>query len=296
MKLAKLIYNPVAGEGNFKTKLDMICEKMQSYGWQIVPFRTSSGADIEKGLADLSHMDYQAIFASGGDGTIHQVINAMMQLPDPAKYPLAVFPGGTANDLAIHLELPNDIELWCDMIGAGKTKLIDLGVANNKYFHNVCSAGLLTDVSHEVDYKLKNILGKVAYYIKGIEKLPKFRPFSVTIEVNREIISEELLLFLTLNGKSAGGFAQMASNADICDGQLEVILVRDCNLRELLALFVKLMQGKHLKSDKVLYFQTDNIKVYCPEILITDLDGEIGPDFPLEIAVKKEALRVFVPF
>jgi YegS/Rv2252/BmrU family lipid kinase len=298
LKLAKLIYNPVAGDATFKTKLDLICEKMQEFGWQVVPYCTKDGGDFKKGLADLAELDYQAIFAAGGDGTIHQVINELMAKSGPAAPKampaLGVYPAGTANDLAVHLGMPREIEAWCQVIGIGKTELIDLGKANHCYFHNVASAGLLTEVSQEVNYQLKNILGKIAYYLKGVEKLPKFKPFSVTLTVDGKVMREKILLLLVLNGKSAGGFTQLAPRAELTDGKLEVILVKDCSLRQMLALFISLIQGEHLSSPKVEYFQARHLVLDCGEKMTTDLDGEKGPGCPLEISVCRQVLPVFI--
>ncbi len=292
MRYAKLIYNPVAGDGAFKGKLDMICEKMQKIDWQIIPYRTASSYDVKNGLADLNTGRYQAVFAVGGDGTINLVINEMMQ--QGSQLPLAVYPGGTANDLATHLGMPKDLESWCGIIEQGHTRAIDLGVANGLYFHNVISAGLLTDVSYEVNYQLKNLLGKAAYYIKGIEKIPKFRSFKLELQAIEGLsYSGEIMLCLIMNGNSAGGFHQLAPAADSNDGLLDLILVKSCTLREFISLFFRLMQGEHLESDKVLYYQSAGVQISCSEPLITDMDGEKGPAFPLQVSLARSALKLF---
>ena len=59
---------------------------------------------------------------------------------------------------------------------------MDLGKINDKYFVNVASTGLFTDVSQKTDVNLKNTIGKLAYYLKGLEELPNFRPLKVNIK------------------------------------------------------------------------------------------------------------------
>ena len=73
---------------------------------------------------------------------------------------------------------------------------------------------------------------------------------------------------------------------------LDIIMFKAVQVYELLPLFIKVLKGEHLDSNKVLYFKTDYLKVECHEDIVTDIDGEKGPDFPLEIKCIKGGLKI----
>ncbi|MGL5352288.1 MAG: YegS/Rv2252/BmrU family lipid kinase, partial [Clostridium sp.] len=63
-------------------------------------------------------------------------------------------------------------------------------------------------------------------------------------------------------------------------------------IRELIPLFIKVLKGEHLESDNVLYFKTDSLIIESSEEIVTDIDGERGPDFPLNIKCIKGGLKI----
>lgn len=292
MKKLKFIYNPYSGDGVFKESLDYLIGRFQKAGYMMVPYRSSDINTLDKAFFDI-YEDYEAVCISGGDGTLSTVINIMASRK--LKLPVGIFPFGTANDFAAHLNIPRDIEACCKIIEKGRIKKVDIGRVNSSYFLNVCSAGLLSDVAYETDTNLKNVLGKLAYYMKGIEKIPKFTPFKMRLKYEGNVIEDNFLLLLILNGGSAGGFNRLAPNAKIDDGLLDVIAVKNTNITNILALFLKILRGEHIGDPNLYNFQTDRLGVTCKGGCETDIDGERGPNFPLDIEVKKHFLKVFVP-
>lgn len=290
MKKLKFIYNPSAGDGMLKNRLDYVIERFQKSGFAVMPYRSTEIGLLEQAFFDV-YEDYDAICVSGGDGTISSVVNIMAARR--LNIPLGVFPFGTANDFATYLNIPRDIDTCCELVLKGHTRPMDIGRVNDRYFVNVCSAGLLTDISYKTDTNLKNALGKIAYYIKGIEEIPKFTSFKMRMEYDGNVIEDSFLLFLILNGGSAGGFAGLAPYARIDDGKLDVLAIKASPIANILALFLKILRGEHVGDPNLYHFQTDRLQINCGGSCETDIDGERGPDFPLEIEVKKHFLRVF---
>lgn len=292
MKKLKFIYNPYSGDGTLKNKLDYLIERFQKSGFMMVPFRSSDINTLEKAFFDI-HEDYDAVCISGGDGTLSSVINIMASRR--LDLPVGVFPFGTANDFAAHINIPRDIEACCDIIENGKIKKVDIGRVNDSYFLNVCSAGLLTDVAYKTDTNLKNALGKLAYYMKGIEEIPKFTPFKMRLQYGSNVIEDSFLLFLILNGSSAGGFNKLAPHAKIDDGLMDVIAIKNTNITNMFSIFLKILRGEHIGDPNLYHFHTDKLMIACDGSCETDIDGERGPNLPLDIEVKKRFLKVFVP-
>ena len=138
---------------------------------------------------------------------------------------------------------------------------------------------------------LNQIDSLLPYYLKGLEELPNFRKLHVNILSKEVEFDGEMYLLLVFNGATAGNF-NLATRADACDGLLDIIMFKAVQIYELLPLFIKVLKGEHLDSNKVLYFKTDYLKVECHEDIVTDIDGEKGPDFPLEIKCIKGGLKI----
>lgn len=292
MKKIKFIYNPFSGDRLLKNRLDYIIERFQKSGFAVMPYRSTDINQLEKAFFDI-HEDYEAVCVSGGDGTISSVVNIMAARR--INMPLSVFPFGTANDFATYLNIPKDIDACCELVIKGHTRRVDIGRVNDRYFINVCSAGLLTDVSYKTDTNLKNALGKIAYYIKGIEEIPKFTSFKMRMQYGDNVIEDNFLLFLILNGSSAGGFTKLAPYAKIDDGRMDVLAIKASNITNIVTLFLKILRGEHVGDPNLYHFQTDRLQIGCGGSCETDIDGEKGPDFPLDIEVKKHFLKVFAP-
>lgn len=285
----KFIYNPYSGENLILSKLDKVISLHQEAGYTIVPYRITVGEDVGVALNDIKDGNYKYILIAGGDGTVDSVVNAMAK--SGISLPIGILPVGTANDFSKFLGMPSDVEEACKQILSSEVKSVDLGSINDKYFVNVASTGLFTDVSQKTDVNLKNTIGKLAYYLKGLEELPNFRKLHVNILSKEVEFDGEMYLLLVFNGATAGNF-NLATRADACDGLLDIIMFKAVQIYELLPLFIKVLKGEHLDSNKVLYFKTDYLKVECHEDIVTDIDGEKGPDFPLEIKCIKGGLKI----
>lgn len=289
MKKVKFIYNPYSGENAILDKIDSVIKIHQEAGYTIVPYRIEKDVDVIKAFEDFKESSYYYVLIAGGDGTIDTVVNAMAKCG--ISIPIGILPVGTANDFGKFLGMPSDITKACKQILGSEVTTVDLGSINDKYFVNVASAGLFTDVSQKTDVNLKNTIGKLAYYLKGLEELPNFRKLKINIRSEECIYNGQIYFMLVFNGQTAGNF-KLATRAKASDGKLDVIIFKAIPIIELIPLFVKVLKGEHLDSDNVIYFKTDNLFIECDENIVTDLDGERGPDFPLNIKCIKGGLKI----
>lgn len=288
MKKVRFIYNPYSGENIILNEIDNVIRMHQEKGYQIVPYRIQQGQGIEEAL-DIIDSSYEYILIAGGDGSVDSLVNAMMQ--KRIDLPIGILPVGTANDFGKFLGIPQDITEACTQILSSKPKGVDIGVVNDKYFVNVASSGLFTDVSQKTDINLKNTIGKLAYYLKGLEEIPNLKKLKVKLKSKEMTYDGEMYLFLVFNGQTAGNF-KLATRADVSDGYLDVIMIKAVAIRDILPLFIKMLKGEHLDSDKVIYFKTEEVTIESKEDIVTDIDGEKGPEFPLNIKCMKHGIKV----
>lgn len=288
MNKVKFIYNPYSGDGVILKDLDKVIEAHQKRGYVVIPYRIQRDVNIEEAFEGLDE-SYKYILIAGGDGTIDSVVNAMKK--NNINMPIGVLPLGTANDFARFLGMSNNITDNIEQILDSEPKKIDLGRVNDKYFVNVLSTGLFTDVSQKTGTNLKNALGKAAYYIKGIEQIPNFRSLNVKITANGKIYDEPMYLMLVFNGQTAGGF-KIALDAKMDDGLLDVLVLKSCHIPEFIHVFIKFMMGEHIEDPRVEYIKASELLIESNEEIVTDIDGEKGPDFPLRVSCIKDGIEV----
>lgn len=296
MKRARLIYNPSSGREIIRRRLPDILELLETAGYETSCYATRGEDDATAEARRAVKSGFDLLIAAGGDGTIYEVVNGMAG--KAARPALGIIPCGTSNDFARALGIPKSVSRACRIITSGKTRRIDVGKINDRHFINIAGGGTLTDLSYEVPSKLKTLIGQLAYYVKGLEKLPSVRPIHMRLETrDRVVVDEDIMVFLIANSHSIGGFDRLAPKADLSDGKLDCIVVKKCNLPEFIRLATAAIRGEHLKDPSVLYFQTDYFKATTTskETVQLNLDGELGGQLPCECQVLPGHLEVFIP-
>jgi len=279
----RLVYNPYAGRRKLTAQLDTVIRIFQESGNEVCIHRASSPEDMEQ-IASQSR-DVDRFVIAGGDGSIHQAVNGLLKITEDQRPALGILPVGTANDLAYALRLPKSIPEACKVIAKGNVFRMDTGQVNDRYFVNVASAGLLTDVSQKVDTRVKNTLGQLAYILKGIETLPSFRPFRIEFEKDGQQYMDEVVLFLAVNGHSVGGLRQLVPKASLTDGKLEVLIVPASGWPETIRLLLNVLRGEKVSNGKIKEFQTTELIIQTDRPIKSDLDGEYGPESSWHIKI-----------
>ncbi|AYF53539.1 YegS/Rv2252/BmrU family lipid kinase [Clostridium botulinum C] len=289
MNKVKFIYNPYSGENAIIAEIDNVIMIHQKYGYIVEPFRISKESNLKDALKNIDD-SFKYILVAGGDGTVDSLVNCMKSLK--IDLPIGILPVGTANDFAKAIGISRNIKKACEQILNSEPIPLDLGKINDKYFINVASTGLFTDVSQKTDVNLKNTIGKLAYYVKGIEQIPSFRKLKIKVTSDHMEFDDNMYLMLVFNGKTAGNF-HLAYKADLTDGLLDVIIVKAGMIKDIIGLFIKILKGEHLEGIRgITYFKTDKLTIECYEDIVTDIDGERGPDFPVTIRCIKGGIKV----
>ena len=289
MKKILLVYNPVSGHAAFKKRLDAVIEQFQRRGIFLSVYRTCAG-DNSKFIECVKISGAQGVIAAGGDGTLHAVINWLKK--NSLDLPVGVLGSGTSNDFATHLQID---ENYFDVIAAGRTRPVDLGLVNgNEFFINVASAGVFTSIAHKVDSRIKNFLGKSAYYLRGLGEFKNFKSVTLQISADDKNFSIDAFLFLVLNSPAVAGLKKISDSAQIDDGKLDLLALKKCSAANLVALAKKILAGNSIDSDENIFsLQAKNFAIKSPAELKSDLDGEAGDNLPLEIQTLHHAINFF---
>ena len=293
MKTMGLVYNPVSGHALFKGKLDALVDMFQQHGIMLCPYRTRGGGRDNLGRF-LREIHPNGVLAAGGDGTVHAVVNAMLE--SGTDVPLGILGSGTSNDFATHLGIRGDWESYIERIAADESRRVDLGhiEIHNRCFVNVVSAGVLTGIAHEVKSAYKNALGRVAYYLKGIGEIPRLRSFPIRITADGAVYHEDVFLFVIANSPVVAGMKQIGRSISIDDGMLDLLAVKKTGLPQFMSVAADLFAGKPVtERESILHIRAASFKIETGEELYSDIDGECGPQLPLEVRTLPLALSVY---
>lgn len=294
---AKFFVNPSSGRQNYIKVIEEIRKslKEQRIVEDIEVYFTKGTTQDRLEIESLKENEYNFVVAVGGDGTINEVINGIIK--SQCNIPLAIISAGTTNDFASYMKLPKTAKEFCKMIEGFKTVYVDAGRINQRYFINVASGGLLTDVGSKVPKNKKALFGKLAYIAEGVKDftLHAFKTFPVHIESEELTGDMDITLFLIANSQSVGGFKKIAPKAEVTDGYLDVVIIKKIEPGQLFNLFGKLMQGEHFNHSTVEYIQTKKIAISSSKDIEIDYDGECFGKLPIEVEVVSKAINIIVP-
>ena len=295
LRKALLVYNPKSGNSNLiLNNFDLITTKLLKKG--IILTLYSISRDYDRLIEIVKNEKYDIVILSGGDGTLSRCLTDMYN--ENIEFPeIAIFPTGTSNDLAKSLNLGEKIEDWINNILNKKSKFVDFGLINgNKIFLSSYAGGLFTKVSYATDKGLKKTFGKTAYYITGIDELKNIKKFDLKMLIDdNEEISEKAILYIILNGKNVGGFDELLQNANVDDGIMDILIVKNIeNPLEISKILFDLFNGQLVNNENVRTLQAKKcvIEEVSEEIGVS-IDGEEGKNEKVEIEFIRDKLKIF---
>ncbi|NLP07984.1 MAG: YegS/Rv2252/BmrU family lipid kinase [Clostridiaceae bacterium] len=293
MKKALFVYNPLSGNRNVPKELDYIVSRFIGNGTLPVPFRLDRDNSPELEMI-LKEEDFDYVVVSGGDGTVNSI--ASILLDNNIDIPVGVIPAGTCNDFARSLNIPTDMKKCLDIVFSGNVMVIDTGLINGeKYCLNTCAGGNFVDVSYSTDSELKKRFGPLAYYLTALGELANLKPVRLKLTTDEEVVEGEFLLFLILNGRHAAGFWNLVEEADLSDGCMDILLVRNCLHVEMAALFFKVLHNDFVNDRNVMWLRTSKCRIEGDSDFNLSIDGEEWKGLPIDIEFLHRRLKVFAP-
>lgn len=292
-KRARIIYNPTSGREVFRKHLPEVLVRLEEAGYETSCHATTCEGDATEAAKKAVEREFDIIIAVGGDGTLNEVVAGVSGYEKRPK--IGLIPMGTTNDFARAVHIPRDIDEALDIIIAGETIPVDVGVVNDRHFINIAGGGKITELTYEVPSKLKTVLGQLAYYLKGIEMLPSIKASRVRIEYDGEVFDDEAMLFLVGLTNSVGGFEKLAPNASINDGRFSMFILKKCNLYEFIRVVSLALRGEHLNDPLVIHAMPSKIEVTSDEKVQLNLDGEFGGLLPAHFENLYRHIEMFVP-
>ena len=290
---ALVVHNSYSGKNKASKKLEYILKVLKTK-YYIVDFFQSFSATSIKECLDFDHHDYDLVLAIGGDGTIHEVVNAIMKSNKRPK--VAYLPNGTCNDSAKTLGLRRNLKRNLKRILNGESKPIDIYKINDDYFVYGLACGSLTEISYDADHNFKRNLGKLAYYIEGVKQLKKTKTVDIDIEYDNKHITGNFSLFLAVNTRYLAGFKlHRKERIYLDDGYITITLIKKTNkLMNIIDFGMFLLIGDNYKHN-ITTFTAKNFKIKSDSLINYNTDGEnYGAHRKVEIECMPKALEVIL--
>ncbi len=274
MEKILFLYNAHAGKGRIKGSLSDIVELFVNADYEVTIHSTKGKGDAKE-VAFERGEDYDIIVASGGDGTLNEVINGIMPLEK--KPNIGFIPVGTTNDFAMNFKIPKENVDAANSIVLGKPFAYDIGSFNDRYFNYVASFGLFADVSYATPQAFKNMVGRLAYILEGAKSLTAIQSYKIKFICGDEEINDEFIFGAISNANSVGGFKNITGkNVSLNDGLFEVMLIKKPkNLLDFNGIINALLLSDY-KNNNIYKFKTNEISYESEKLLDWSLDGEFG--------------------
>jgi YegS/Rv2252/BmrU family lipid kinase len=240
----------------------------------------------------LSREEYDLVVCSGGDGTLNEVISGIMH--SELKPCIGYIPSGTTNDFAYNLKLPKNLPKAAKAVLGGEAFSCDVGIMNGEYFTYTAAFGLFTDASYETPQTTKNMLGKLAYILEGVKRLPNWKSYHMEITCGDNVINDNFIYGMVTNSISVGGIKGLTGkDVQLDDGLFEGIFIKmPQNVLDFQAIINDLLKG-NLHSDHIYSFPVKEILLVSEETVPWSIDGEFGGEFQtVNIANVQQAIKI----
>jgi YegS/Rv2252/BmrU family lipid kinase len=227
---------------------------------------------------------YDMVIAMGGDGTVHEVINGLMQVPEERRPMLGVVPVGSGNDFSHAIGVPRESDRALARALQGQPSEVDLGLMTDEhgrkeYFDNTLGIGFDAVVTIR-SHKLPFLRGFAMYLTAVIQTiLLNHDPVMMEIDADGTKWEQRNLLLTVCNGPREGGGFLMAPEAKIDDGILNYAMIREVGRPMMFRLLPEVMRGTHGKFKPVTMGTCKKMSVSADRPMYIHADGEIYTSF-----------------
>ncbi|TIO78691.1 MAG: diacylglycerol kinase family lipid kinase [Mesorhizobium sp.] len=306
-----VVLNPIAGGGKLKRHWPEVAASLKKHFGDFDLRETQTSGDAERLAIDLAVDGCELVIAAGGDGTASEVADGLLQAEHETgrTSELGLLPCGTGIDFARGLGLPDGIEEALARIAGASARKVDAGhvcyiddhgALASRHFINIASLGLsgATDRAINADKRKGQVSVKALFFWRTVLEFIRYRFQDVRITIDDgEPIEARMALVAIANGKFFGGGMMVAPDAELSDGEFDIVIVRAANKLGLIRDIRLLYGGRHrnhpaitiLRGRKVLVEPLGDVE---KNGALVDIDGESPGRIPATFEILPGALTL----
>jgi diacylglycerol kinase (ATP) len=300
-----VIFNPASSAGRTgRRQAEILAAIERHLGREFSIFVTERPNDATSSAREASLRGVELIISVGGDGTIQEVVNGLMEAGSPLdrRLQLGIINAGTGHGFAQSLGLPAGLDDQCAGIALGTVRRVDIGRATyadgrgrpvERYFVNECQAGIGGQVVEKVRAGHKKLGGFLGFGLATLMAALSYPNRSIRFSVDDG--PEDVGKFIGIvaaNGNVMAGGMRLAPQATVEDGRLDILFMHGQTLPERLRNFPKIYSGTHLGSPKFSCLRGQSLSLASDEPVAFEADGEMFGNLPCRIEVLPLALEL----
>lgn len=288
-----VIVNPASGHRRGLQVLQQVRLIFESAGAELdvkVCERPQHAFEITR---DIDGSEYQACCVIGGDGTIHEVVNGLMNRATAAP-PLGLIPAGTGNTLHFHQHAADNAADAAKRILEGETGPLDVARVTMGdeivYCVNIVGWAAVADIN--IWAERLRWCGPARYALATLRYIINPRARRAKLILDDHMIDDEFQMVIGCNTKYTGKGMLLAPRAEIDDDKIDVVVVRHASRWEMLRLFQRVFEGSHVDMQCVEYYQVRRFAIELNDQRPLNLDGETTGSAPFVAEMLPAALRI----
>ncbi|MBS3821293.1 MAG: YegS/Rv2252/BmrU family lipid kinase [Planctomycetes bacterium] len=285
-----LIINPRSGYGGRKRQLANLRGELAKAGYDLVEYVTKYAGDATRYAREIAGQA-EAVISFGGDGTVNEVANGLLG----TDVPMLAAPAGTENLLAKELQIPSNPADLVKVLATGQAMRCDMGMINGRSFHSIVGVGFDAEVVRRVSAGRTGHISHLSYFwpIWRTFWEHNFPTLRVTAD-GRDVFQGRGLAFVGNISRYSIGL-RICRDARFDDGLLDLV-VFECDRQTGLILHAGwTMLRRHPLKGNCIYEEPERIHIETDQPLTCQVDGDVGPESPLEISVAEHRITLIVP-
>jgi YegS/Rv2252/BmrU family lipid kinase len=294
----KIIVNPVSGEGRARRLAEAVTSLLRAQGCTVDLQATQKSGDARRLAADCA--GYAALAATGGDGTVNEVLNG---LPADGAPALAMLPSGTANVLAKELHLPRDPAGLARVLREGREAVWDLGIerVSGRKFLLFASAGYDAHVVHIFHAARSGPIRMWQYIYWGLKSILEYSAPRIAVEIDGTRVASEAAWVTISNVACYGGPLLFTPRARPDDRTFEVMIQRARQRRDVVRMFFAAilgwLSGFEYRMGGVTFHQASRVRLTSADgrPVPVQVDGDPAGHLPGDFEIVPGGIRVLAP-
>jgi YegS/Rv2252/BmrU family lipid kinase len=266
-----LVLNPAAGKGRAGSELLHLRRSFARRGVELEVFLTNKAGDGERYVSGLELDEHTVVIAGGGDGTAHELAQALLGREHGR---LAVLSLGSGNDYAAMMGVPSDLEAALDGLADGSDARWDVGQLGPYMFMNTVGFGFSARVSY-LSTSTGPLRGIARYGLAIARAYFAHRPIVLQLDGLHHSGRQAMSLMEIGIGYRCGGGFPLTVNAVPDDGLLDVCIFGALSRLQIPFVLPRALRGRHVGHAKVIYEQLPNFRIGCESDQMIHVDGEI---------------------